>query len=89
MMVDWLGWGELLLLALLLLGWGAIAGRFGHVQTLMLLVLFYAFLIGPVGLGVMLTRRDYLGKRDLRAEGSAWRDADTSAPDLERAKLLS
>ena len=73
----------------LMLGWAAIAARFGYVQTLMLLVLFYAFLIGPVGLGVALARRDYLGRRGLRAEGSAWLKADTSEPDLERAKLLS
>ena len=32
----------------LLNGWMAIAGHFGFVQTLLLLVLFYALLIGPV-----------------------------------------
>ena len=70
-------------------GWLAIAGRFGHVQTLLLLVLFYAFLIGPVGLGVVLGRRDYLGKRGMYAGGSAWLAADSAEPDLERAKRLT
>ena len=36
-----------------------------------------------------LTRRDLLDKRRLRAPGSAWRDADSARPDLERAKLTS
>jgi hypothetical protein len=67
----------------------AIAGRFGFVQTMLLLVLFYIVLIGPVWAGTALARRDFLSKRGLGAEGSAWRDADTAAPDLERAKLQS
>ena len=73
----------------LLNGWMAIAVRFGFVQTTMFLFFFYLFLIGPVSLGVAIGRRDYLGRRGLRSEGSAWREADTAAPDLERAKLLS
>ncbi len=70
-------------------GWTAIAGRFGFVQTLMLLVLIYTALFGPVGLAITLLRRDFLGKRGLREETSAWSDADTAPPDLERAKMLS
>ena len=73
----------------LLDGWVAIATRFGSVQTLLLMVLFYAFLIGPVGAGAALGRRDFLGKRGLREPGSAWLEADTAKPDLERAKRLS
>jgi len=73
----------------LLAGWMAIAGRFGFVQTLMILVIFYATLIGPASLLTKIGRRDFLSKRGLRAEGSAWIDADTAEPDLERAKLLS
>ena len=73
----------------LLNGWMAIAGRFGFVQTLLLLVLFYVCLIGPVWTVTAIARRDFLKKRGLRAEGSAWGDADTAEPDLERAKLLS
>jgi hypothetical protein len=73
----------------LLDGWGAIVARFGFVQTLVILALFYALLLGPVGLGARLTRRDLLGKRGLRTQGTAWSDADSSAPDLERAKLTS
>lgn len=73
----------------LLNGWMAIAGRFGHIQTLMILVLFYALLIGPVSLGLAVARRDFLSKRGLHAAGSAWQDADSAEPDLERAKLLS
>lgn len=73
----------------LLNGWMAIAGRFGYVQTLMLLVLTYAILIGPVSIGMYIGRADLLGKRGLKTPGSAWLDADTAKPDLERAKLLS
>ncbi len=73
----------------LLSGWMAIAGRFGFVQTLVILGLFYTFLIGPVAAGAALARQDLLGKRGLRERGTAWRDADTAKPDLERAKLLS
>jgi hypothetical protein len=73
----------------LLNGWMAIAGRFASVQTLMILVMTYVLLIGPVGLVLAIGRNDPLGKRGLRAAGSAWLDADTAKPDLERAKLLS
>jgi hypothetical protein len=70
-------------------GWLAIAARFGSVQTLLLVALFYAILIGPMGLGAAIARRDFLGRRGLREPGSAWREADSAKPDLERAKLLS
>jgi hypothetical protein len=73
----------------LLNGWMAIAARFGTVQTLMILVLTYALLIGPVGLGIAMFRGDLLAKRGLKDAGSAWQDADTAGADLERAKLLS
>ncbi len=73
----------------LLNGWMAIAGRFGSVQTLMLLVMTYGLLIGPIGLALAIGRSDLLDKRGLKAVGSAWLDADTAKPDLERAKLLS
>jgi len=70
-------------------GWMAIVGRFGFVQTLLLLVLIYAFVIGPVSIVMAIARKDQLAKRGLGEPGSAWSDADTAAPDLERAKLLS
>ena len=70
-------------------GWMAIVARFGFCQTLVILALFYAVLIGPVALVLALARRDYLDKRGARAAGSAWREADSAKPDLERAKLLS
>jgi hypothetical protein len=73
----------------LYLGWLVIAGRFGHVQTQVILALFYAFLIGPIALGLAVSRRDLLHKRGLRAGETAWNDADSAAPDLERARLLS
>jgi hypothetical protein len=73
----------------LLNGWMAIAGRFGFVQTLMILALTYAIVIGPVGLGIGLFRGDLLVKRGLGDKGSAWSDADTAQPDLERAKTQS
>ena len=81
--------GEPSLTRRLLNGWMAIAGRFGTVQTLMILVLTYAMLIGPFGLGIAIGRRDMLAKRGLKHAGSAWQDADTAKPDFERAKLLS
>ncbi len=70
-------------------GWMAIAGRFGACQTLMILVLTYATVIGPVALAILIGRGDLLGKRGLREAGSAWLDSDSAAPDLERAKLMS
>jgi hypothetical protein len=51
--------------------------------------LTYVLLIGPVGLTLAICRRDPLAKRGLKAAESAWLDADTAKPDLERAKLLS
>ena len=73
----------------LLNGWTAVVGRFGFVQTLVILALFYAVLLGPAALMTWLGRRDLLDKRRLRSRTSAWRDADSSAPDLERAKLTT
>ncbi len=73
----------------LLNGWMTIAGRFGSVQTLMILTMTYVLLIGPVGLALAIGRSDPLAKRGVKAVESAWLDADTAKPDLERAKLLS
>ncbi len=70
-------------------GWLALAGRFGAIQTLVLLGLFYATLIGPAWLGMSVARRDLLDKRHLGEGDTAWREADTAAPDLERAKLTT
>jgi hypothetical protein len=68
-------------------GWGAVVGRFGFVQTLVLMALSYAVLLGPAALMAVLTRRDLLDKRGLGSRASAWQDADSAPPDLERAKL--
>ncbi len=73
----------------LLAGWMAITARFGFTQTLVILTLFYALLIGPVALALGLARRDLLERRGLGAGGTAWRDADSAQPDLERARLTS
>ena len=73
----------------LLDGWNAVVGRFGFVQTLVILALFYAVLIGPAAMMAWLARRDLLDKRGLGNRGSAWQDADSAAPDLERAKLTT
>ncbi len=70
-------------------GWMVITARFGFCQTLVILTLFYGLLIGPMALVIALGRRDFLGKRGLSADGSAWLEADSAKPDLERAKLLS
>jgi hypothetical protein len=68
-------------------GWMAIVGRFGMIQTLVMLGFFYVFLVGPVASLARLGGRDYLDKAQLDRGQSAWRDADSSPPDLERAKL--
>lgn len=73
----------------LLQGWLAISARFGFVQTLVILGLFYGAMIGPAATLVSIARRDLLDKRRLRDPDSAWRQADSAAPDLERAKLSS
>jgi hypothetical protein len=67
-------------------GWIAIARRFGYVQTLVILAIFYAFILGPVALGIALSRGDLLAKRGLRNRESAWREAESALPDLERAR---
>jgi hypothetical protein len=69
----------------LLNGWLAVAGHFGEVQTLVLLGVVYALVIGPTSIIARLARRDFLSKRGLRQPGSAWLAADTAAPDLERS----
>ena len=71
----------------LLDGWMAITGRFGSVQTTLLLGLFYGALVGPMGLAMTIGRSDPLGRRS--CGDSAWSDADSAKPDLERAKLTS
>ena len=56
----------------LLNGWMAIAGRFGGVQTLLILVIFYLVLIGPISLFSLVGRRDQLDKRALGRKETAW-----------------
>ena len=73
----------------LLNGWLAVAGRFGSVQTLLLLVLFYLVLIGPASILQALGRRDQLDKRALWKKESAWHQSESGGTDLERAKLMS
>ncbi len=70
----------------LLAGWNAIVGRFGFAQTLVILALSYTLIIGPAAVVASVMRRDLLDRRGLRADGSAWRAADSAHPDLERAK---
>jgi hypothetical protein len=70
-------------------GWLLIAAHFGEVQTLIVVGLVYALVIGPVSLAIQAGRGDPLRKRHLRAPESAWLEADTvKAPDLARAKRL-
>lgn len=73
----------------LLNGWMFIAGRFGFVQTLLLLFLIYLFLIGPISLGMRLARRDLLSKRGIGDAASAWIESDSAPSDLERSKTQS
>jgi hypothetical protein len=66
--------------------WLAIAGHFGEVQTSVILFLSYVLAIGPAA--VVMSRKDLLHKKRLEAGATAWNDADTAVPDLERAKRL-
>jgi hypothetical protein len=66
-----------------------IAARFGGVQTQLMLVIFYVFLIGPISIVQWIGRRDQLEKRALWTQDSAWHRCDSGGTDLERAKLLS
>ena len=77
------------LLRRLYAGWLVLAGRFASIQTLVLLGLFYVTLIGPAWLGISMARRDLLDKRRHAGGDSAWKVADSSPPNLERAKLTS
>ncbi len=70
----------------LLQGWLAVAAHFGEVQTLVLLGVIYALVIGPVAIVAGVAGRDLLAKRGLRSAGTAWFDADSMQPDLERSK---
>jgi hypothetical protein len=70
-------------------GWMVITARFGFVQTLVILALFYVFLIGPIAVGSAIGRADFLHKRGLREGDTAWNPAESAKPDLERAKLAS
>jgi len=67
-------------------GWMQIAARFGEVQTLVLLGLIYALVIGPASLVARALGSDFLSKRGLGESGSAWREADTRPPILENVK---
>jgi hypothetical protein len=70
-------------------GWLLVAAHFGEVQTLIVVGLVYALVIGPVALAIQVGRGDPLHKRSLRARESAWLEADsTKSPDLARAKRL-
>jgi hypothetical protein len=73
----------------LLGGWTAVAGRFGAVQTLVVLGLFYGLLIGPLALASRLTRSDPLRKKPLGNGETGWCAADSAPADLERARLTS
>ena len=71
----------------LLNGWMAIVARFGFVQTLVILSIFYALLIGPVALVGVLARRDLLDKRTLReAAAPPGLKADSARPPTSIAR---
>jgi hypothetical protein len=67
----------------------AVAARFGSVQTLVMLALFYVVLIGPVSIVQAFARRDQLDKRAMWKKDSAWHQSESGGNDLERAKLLT
>jgi hypothetical protein len=69
-------------------GWLLIAAQFGEVQTLIIVALVYTGVVGPVAMLMQAGRSDPLRKRGLREPGTAWREAESEPPDLERAKRL-
>ena len=73
----------------LLGGWHAIAGRFGAVQTTVMLALFYLTLVNPTAIVTFLARRDFLDKRTFGSGDTAWQEAQTAGADFERAQLTS
>jgi hypothetical protein len=69
-------------------GWLELAAHFGEIQTLLIVCVVYVFVLGPMAVAAVATRRDLLAKRDTDPS-SAWADADSTAqPDIERAKRL-
>jgi hypothetical protein len=70
----------------LLDGWLEIVARFGEVQTLALLGLIYVLVIGPASIIARSFGNDFLSKRGIGESGSAWRAADSRAPELENVK---
>ena len=66
--------------------WLAIAGHFGEVQTTVILFFSYVFAIGPAA--IVMARKDLLHKKELGGDATAWTDAESTLPDLERAKRL-
>jgi hypothetical protein len=70
-------------------GWMVIAGRFGEIQTLLIVSAVYVFVVGPIAVGALLARQDLLAKRSPADGESVWLPADsTTSPDLERARRL-
>jgi hypothetical protein len=70
-------------------GWMEVAVRFGEVQTIIVVFLVYAVVVGPMATAAGVARKDLLDKRALHDPGSAWREADSvKKPDLERARRL-
>ena len=73
----------------LYLGWLEVAAHFGEIQTLLIVCVVYAFVIGPMALAAAAARRDLLAKRGFGEHSSAWTKSDSvSSPDLERARRL-
>ena len=66
--------------------WLVIAGHFGEVQTSIILFLSYVLAIGPAA--ILMARKDLLQKKRLAAGESGWNEADSTLPDLGRAKRL-
>ena len=70
-------------------GWLELAGHFGEIQTLLIVCVVYLFVLGPISLIAIVSRRDLLVKRGFDAPASAWNESDSvSSPDLARAKRL-
>ena len=69
-------------------GWLLIAAHFGEIQTRVVLMIAYVFVMGPMSVALIVARKDLLHKRQVHGASSAWNVADTAAPDLGRARRL-
>lgn len=65
--------------------WMEVAIRIGHVLTLSILFILFAFVITPIGLLRQLMGADVLGLKSFRMKDSYWKDKE---PILDKSRYL-